>query len=83
MRFAAKFSLTFLLFRTYSTEYACSDGTQTPSSEVDCEFPDPFQTEKLLKTSIEIESEGENIFNAFVKVSFVWLKLLYVQQVFI
>jgi hypothetical protein len=54
--------------RSYSTEYACSEGTQTPSSEVDCEFPDPFQTEKLLKTSFELESDqGENIFNAFVK----------------
>ena len=58
-------------FRSYSTEYACSEGTQTPSSEVDCEFPDPFQTEKLLKTSFELESDqGENIFNAFVKVRF-------------
>ena len=57
--------------RTYSTD-CVSDGTQTPSSDLnipDFEL-DPFQTEKLLKNSVDIDPDADNIFNAFVKVCF-------------
>lgn len=59
---------TAQLPRTYSTD-CVSDGTQTPSSDLnipDFEL-DPFQTEKLLKNSVDIDPDADNIFNAFVK----------------